>query len=832
MLFRVTGMTCAACSAHVEKSVRQLPGVKEVAVNLLSNSMRVEFDASVTSVEDIIRAVESGGYGAAPEQAQQAAPAPSKDQTEQKIRARLIASVILLIPLMYVAMGHMLGLPLPAVLHRPLVSGLLQWMIALPILYLNRSLWENGFKALFHRAPNMNSLISIGAAAGLLYSLWQMFVLAANPETSGGMVEFYFESAGMILTLITVGKYLEARAKGRATDAISKLVDLAPKRATVERNGQEVEIDAKDLRVGDIVVVREGLSIPTDGEVLSGHGSVDQSMLTGESVPVDVAEGSQVVGGCINRSGYFRFRATKVGEDTALSKIVRLVEEAGASKAPISRLADRVSGVFVPVVIGIALLTAVIWLLLGDSAHALKAAISVLVISCPCALGLATPTAIMVGTGKGAELGIMIKTAAALEAAHAVNMVAFDKTGTLTEGRMRVTQVYARDEALAVRLTAAVEALSTHPIAKAIAECSPSVPEASEYETLPGRGVQAKVEGKLVQVGSSSWLQIPADAAKWADQRAQDGQTVMFSTIDGEFLGAFALADTLREGGKQAIRRLKALGVESAMLTGDGEKTAQAIAHSAGVSRVFAKLLPEDKARSISQMQSEGKNVMMVGDGINDAPALTTANLGVAIGRGTDVAIESADIVLVRDDPELAAGVIELGRAVIRNIRENLFWAFFYNTIGIPIAAGALSFLGIDLNPMFAAAAMSLSSLCVVTNALRLKRFRLRPLAPQSAEESPSPALHVDLVSPAGNSVPDDTQTSIKKEVSPMKITLVIDGMMCQHCVAHVTKALSAFDPQVNVSLEEKTATLNTDADPSALQKAVEEAGYTVTEIR
>ena len=832
MLFRVTGMTCAACSAHVEKSVRQLPGVKEVAVNLLSNSMRVEFDASVTSVEDIIRAVESGGYGAAPEQAQQAAPAPSKDQTEQKIRARLIASVILLIPLMYVAMGHMLGLPLPAVLHRPLVSGLLQWIIALPILYLNRSLWENGFKALFHRAPNMNSLISIGAAAGLLYSLWQMFVLAANPETSGGMVEFYFESAGMILTLITVGKYLEARAKGRATDAISKLVDLAPKRATVERNGQEVEIDAKDLRVGDIVVVREGLSIPTDGEVLSGHGSVDQSMLTGESVPVDVAEGSQVVGGCINRSGYFRFRATKVGEDTALSKIVRLVEEAGASKAPISRLADRVSGVFVPVVIGIALLTAVIWLLLGDSAHALKAAISVLVISCPCALGLATPTAIMVGTGKGAELGIMIKTAAALEAAHAVNMVAFDKTGTLTEGRMRVTQVYARDEALAVRLTAAVEALSTHPIAKAIAECSPSVPEASEYETLPGRGVQAKVEGKLVQVGSSSWLQIPADAAKWADQRAQDGQTVMFSTIDGEFLGAFALADTLREGGKQAIRRLKALGVESAMLTGDGEKTAQAIAHSAGVSRVFAKLLPEDKARSISQMQSEGKNVMMVGDGINDAPALTTANLGVAIGRGTDVAIESADIVLVRDDPELAAGVIELGRAVIRNIRENLFWAFFYNTVGIPIAAGALSFLGIDLNPMFAAAAMSLSSLCVVTNALRLKRFRLRPLAPQSAEESPSPALHVDLVSPAGNSVPDDTQTSIKKEVSPMKITLVIDGMMCQHCVAHVTKALSAFDPQVNVSLEEKTATLNTDADPSALQKAVEEAGYTVTEIR
>ncbi|HIU34541.1 MAG TPA: cadmium-translocating P-type ATPase [Candidatus Pullichristensenella excrementigallinarum] len=832
MLFRVTGMTCAACSAHVEKSVRQLPGVKEVAVNLLSNSMRVEFDASVTSVEDIIRAVESGGYGAAPEQAQQAAPAPSKDQTEQKIRARLIASVILLIPLMYVAMGHMLGLPLPAVLHRPLVSGLLQWIIALPILYLNRSLWENGFKALFHRAPNMNSLISIGAAAGLLYSLWQMFLLAANPETSSGMTEFYFESAAMILTLITVGKYLEARAKGRATDAISKLVDLAPKRATVERNGREVEIDAKDLRVGDIVVVREGLSIPTDGEVLSGHGSVDQSMLTGESVPVDVAEGSQVVGGCINRSGYFRFRATKVGEDTALSKIVRLVEEAGASKAPISRLADRVSGVFVPVVIGIALLTAVIWLLLGDSAHALKAAISVLVISCPCALGLATPTAIMVGTGKGAELGIMIKTAAALEAAHAVNMVAFDKTGTLTEGRMRVTQVYARDKALAVRLTAAVEALSTHPIAKAIAECSPSVPEASEYETLPGRGVQAKVEGKLVQVGSSSWLQIPADAAKWADQRAQDGQTVMFSTIDGEFLGAFALADTLREGGKQAIRRLKALGVESAMLTGDGEKTAQAIAHSAGVSRVFAKLLPEDKARSISQMQSEGKNVMMVGDGINDAPALTTANLGVAIGRGTDVAIESADIVLVRDDPELAAGVIELGRAVIRNIRENLFWAFFYNTIGIPIAAGALSFLGIDLNPMFAAAAMSLSSLCVVTNALRLKRFRLRPLAPQSAEESPSPALHVDLVSPAGNSVPDDTQTSIKKEVSPMKITLVIDGMMCQHCVAHVTKALSAFDPQVNVSLEEKTATLNTDADPSALQKAVEEAGYTVTEIR
>ena len=828
MVFDVRGMTCSACSAHVEKSVRKLDGIRSVTVSLLTNSMEVDFDPARTGPEAICRAVASGGYSASPRGAKaEKAAAPADGEAKDRMR-RLIASIALLIPLMYVGMSHMMGLPLPRVLHHyPLVNGLLQLFIATPILLINSSYFTNGFKALIHRAPNMNSLISIGSAAGYLYSVVRLFTLTiqvCEGAETPDMVEFYFESAAMILTLISVGKYLEARAKGRTSEAISRLLDLAPQRATVVRDGQEIEIDASGLAVGDVVIVRDGQTVPTDGVILEGHGALDQSMLTGESLPVELGEGDEVVGATINTSGSFRFRATKVGEDTALSKIVKLVEAAANSKAPISRLADRVSGVFVPVVIGIALVTFAVWMIVGAGfAGSLKHAIAVLVISCPCALGLATPTAIMVGTGKGAELGIMIRTAAALEMAHAIDCVAFDKTGTLTEGRMRVTSVSAMSDGL-LPLAASVEALSSHPIAAAIAEYARGQgmePEAaSDYQTHAGKGVCAVVRGQRVYVGSAEWMRgLGVDVSRlesWADEQRGSGATVMFAASEERLLGGFALADGVRATAKEAIADLNAQGVRSVMLTGDNEKTANAIGRQLGVTEVKASLLPADKERVVAQLQGEGRRVMMVGDGINDAPALTRADLGVAIGQGTDVAIESADVVLVRDDPMLAAGMIRLGKATIRNIRQNLFWAFFYNAIGIPLAAGALIPFGIELDPMFAALAMSLSSFCVVTNALRLRGFRLKraAAAPEKTAEAGARPVQVQ---------------TIKEEV-PMK-TIHIEGMMCAHCVAHVKKALEPLDPKVEVSLADKSATVRADLDDATLTKAVVDAGYEVVGI-
>ncbi len=825
MTFDVKGMTCAACSAHVEKSVKKLEGVSGVNVSLLSNSMEVDFDPAAVSVEDICKAVASGGYSASPRGAAQKA-APKADDEATAMRNRLIASAILLIVLMYVAMGHMLHLPMPAFLHRPMVNGLIQLLIVIPAVIINRHYFLNGYKALFHLAPNMNSLICVGATAGLGYSLAVLFkvALALDAGESVAMADYYFDASVMIPTLISVGKYLEARAKGRTSEAISRLVDLAPRRANVLRDGAEVEIDAAELQVGDIVIVREGQQVPTDGVILEGHGSLDQSMLTGESVPVELGVGDEVVGATINRGGSFKFRATKVGEDTALQKIVKLVEAAANSKAPISRLADRVSGVFVPVVMGIALVTFVIWMLLGGGLPtALKHAIAVLVISCPCALGLATPTAIMVGTGKGAELGIMIRTAAALETAHSIDCVTFDKTGTLTEGRMRLTGLNAANADEALRLAAAVENLSTHPIAAAIVagarEKGLRLPEVSDYGTFAGRGVEATVEGARVQVGKADWLEAQgvstAPMTAWADGMAETGATVMFAAKDGRLLGGFALADTLRPASAEAVGRLNELGVQTVMLTGDNRRAASAIGSQLGVSEVRAQLLPQDKQAVISDLQARGRKVMMVGDGINDAPALVKADLGTAIGQGTDVAIESADVVLMRDDPRLAAGVIQLGRAVIRNIRENLFWAFFYNLIGIPVAAGALSGLGVELSPMFAAAAMSLSSVCVVTNALRLRRFRL-DLPPVEGNDTAAKAA-VDI----------STNIEIEEEAK-MKKAVKINGMMCQMCVKHVKSALSALDPEVEVSLENNCATLNADVDDAAIKAAVTEAGYEV----
>ncbi len=840
MTFDVKGMTCAACSAHVEKSVRKLEGVSDVAVSLLTNSMEVQFDPAAVTPDAICKAVASGGYSASPrgEAATTAQKAERPDHSAElkAMRNRLIASFALLIALMYVAMGHMLHLPMPAALHRPMFNGLIQLLLVIPAIVINRGYFINGFKALFHLAPNMNSLICVGATAGLGYSLAVLLGVALKLDAgkSVAMADYYFDASVMIPTLISVGKYLEAKAKGRTSEAISRLVDLAPRKANVIRDGVEVEIDVSALAVGDVVIVREGQTVPTDGVILEGHGSLDQSMLTGESVPVDLSVGDEVVGATVNRGGSFTFRATKVGEDTALQKIVRLVEAAANSKAPISRLADRVSGVFVPVVMGIALVTFIVWLAIGGGVPAaLKHAIAVLVISCPCALGLATPTAIMVGTGKGAELGIMIRSAASLEMAHSIDCVTFDKTGTLTQGQMRLTGINAGiDSAEALRLAASVEKLSTHPIAAAIvAAAGGELPPASDYETLPGRGVAATVEGRRIQVGKAGWMAEmgvdTAPMAAWADEMAASGATVMFAAEDGRLLAGFALADTLRPTSAAAVADLNQLGVRTVMLTGDNERAAKAIGGQLGVSEVRAQLLPQDKQDVIADLQSQGKKVMMVGDGINDAPALVKADLGAAVGQGTDVAIESADVVLMRDDPRLAAGVIRLGRAVIRNIKQNLFWAFFYNLIGIPIAAGALTKLGIELNPMIAAAAMSMSSVCVVTNALRLRRFRLDlpDAGPAATADGAQPValVHTDLPTVDSNV----NKTNIKED-NTMKKTVKIEGMMCQMCVKHVKSALSALDPNVEVSLENKCATVDENVADDAIVAAVKEAGYEV----
>ena len=829
MTFDVRGMTCAACSAHVEKSVRKVEGVSDVSVSLLTNSMEVAFDPSVCTADAICRAVATGGYSASPRGMEEEARPARADDELTAMKNRLIASAVILIVLMYVAMGHMLHLPMPGVLHRPMVSGLTQLLLVIPAVIINRNYFLNGFKALFHLAPNMNSLICVGATAGFLYSLAVLFSVAVRLDAGEavGMADYYFDATVMIPTLISVGKYLEARAKGRTSEAISRLVDLAPRKANVIRDGVEIEIDAAQLQIDDIVIVREGQTVPTDGVIVEGHGSLDQSMLTGESVPVDLTVGDEVVGATINRGGSFKFRATRLGEDTALQKIVRLVEAAANSKAPISRLADRVSGVFVPVVMGIALVTFIVWMLIGGGLpSALRHAIAVLVISCPCALGLATPTAIMVGTGKGAELGIMIRTAAALETAHAIDCVTFDKTGTLTEGRMRLTDMKTFDpDALA--LAASVERLSTHPIAAAIvnaaAERGLPLAEAADYETHAGRGVCGAVGGRRVSVGKADWMRekgvdlTPLKA--WTDEQTAQGATVMYAADQGRLLAGFALADGLRPTTIQAIEDLGRLGVRTVMLTGDNERTARAIGGRIGVNEVRSELLPEDKQTVIADLQGQGRKVMMVGDGINDAPALVKADLGVAVGQGTDVAIESADVVLMRDDPRLAAGVIRLGRAVIRNIRQNLFWAFFYNAIGIPIAAGVLAPLGVELSPMLAAAAMSMSSVCVVTNALRLRRFRLEdaqtPVTPATAPEAPPVNDNIEPV----------------KEEATMSKTVKIEGMMCQMCVKHVKRALEPLDPAVEVSLENKCATLKADAPDDAIRAAVTEAGYEVVSI-
>jgi len=848
--FLVTGMTCAACSARVEKSVAALSGVSAVAVNLLQNRMAVEYDESVLNEEQIMDAVVKAGYGAsviAPAAKGKVQPMTKLEDTVaqqlKEMRTRLIVSICFLIPLMYVSMGHMMGLPLPHFFHgaeNALTLAFTQFLLTLPIMYMNRKYYEVGFKTLFHGAPNMDSLIAIGSAAAVVYGLVAIYSIGWGlghgdlKIVEQYAMDLYFESAGTILTLITVGKYLETRSKGRTSDAIAKLLDLAPKTATVLRDGGETVIPLEEVEVGDTVVVRPGQSIPVDGVVLEGNSAVDESAITGESIPVEKGPGDKVIGATVNRSGYFTFRASKVGDDTTLAQIIHLVEDANSSKAPIAKLADKVAGVFVPTVIIIAVVAAVIWLLLGKPVdYALSIGISVLVISCPCALGLATPTAIMVGTGKGAEQGILFKSAESLEVTRQVDTVVLDKTGTVTEGRPVVTGLTAAPGITARDLlttAAAVEALSEHPLARAIVEQAKleklSVPGATEFEAVAGQGVSAVVQGKRILAGNLKMMQqenVPLqglDAA--ANELAKEGKTPLYFARDGKMLGLIALEDQVKPTSRAAIDALKEMGMTVVMLTGDNKATASAIQKRMGISHVVAEVLPQDKDQEVRRLQEAGHRVAMIGDGINDAPALARADVGIAIGAGTDVAIESADVVLMKSDLLDAVTAIQLSHATIRNIKQNLFWAFFYNSVGIPLAAGVfISLLGWKLNPMFGAAAMSLSSFCVVSNALRLKLFR--PKLPEVLCDENCPVVINQMIPENEN----EGETTMTKK-------MIVEGMACGHCSARVEKALNALEGvSASVDLASKTVTIETTGAVAddALKAAVTDAGYEVVSL-
>lgn len=840
--FDVTGMTCSACSAHVEKSVSKLEGVQCVNVNLLQNSMVVEYDDNTLGTTDIIHAVESGGYGASVQGETKTQEAPKNVAAEEMhhMKRRLIASFCFLIPLFYISMGHMMGAPLPAILlgdENVMIFALTQLFLTIPVLIINKKYFVVGFKALWNKAPNMDSLIALGSAASVIYSVFAIYSMAYAMGHGDLMtahhygMELYFESAAMILTLITVGKYMETCSKGKTSEAISKLMDLAPKTATVLRGGVEQEIPVEEVVTGDTIIVKPGQRIPVDGKIIEGFSAVDESAITGESIPVEKQVGDTVIGATVNKSGYFRMTATRVGKDTTLSQIIALVEEAGASKAPIAKLADKVSGVFVPVVITIAILAAVIWFVAGNQpfSFALSIGIAVLVISCPCALGLATPTAIMVGTGKGAEYGILVKSAESLEIAHQVQTVVLDKTGTLTEGKPVVTDVVLAKGILRNRLlkqAAAVEALSEHPLAEAIVayakEKEVAFEKAENLTATSGQGVEADVAGKHILAGNLKMMQERGiQLGEWeakAVELAEAGKTPLFFAENETFLGIVALADTLKPTSKAAVDAFHQMGIEVVMLTGDNKRTAEAIAKELDI-QVIAEVLPQDKEREVRRLQEQGKKVAMIGDGINDAPALMRADVGVAIGAGTDVAMESADIILMKSDLMDAVTAIELSHATIRNIKENLFWAFFYNACGIPLAAGVFyPFLEWKLNPMFAAAAMSFSSAFVVGNALRLRLFR--PKYAKTTTALPKEDIQKEL--------------NHKEEIG-MKKVLKIEGMMCNHCTGRVEKALNDLDGvTAEVSLEGKSATvtLSKDVSDETLVQTVTDAGYEVVDIQ
>ena len=838
--YNVTGMSCAACSARVEKAVSKVPGVTACSVSLLTNSMGVEGTAAPAQV---IAAVQQAGYGASLKGAAQAAPDPLEDRETPVLKRRLMASLGFLLVLMYFSMGHMMwGWPVPAFFARNHVAmGLLELLLTVAVMVINQKFFISGFKSLWHRAPNMDTLVALGGTAAFGYSTYALFAMT-DAQVRGDMdgvmhfmMELYFESAAMILTLITVGKMLEARSKGRTTDALKSLMKLAPKTATVVRGGAEAVIPVEQVQPGEEFVVRPGENIPVDGVVLEGSSAVNEAALTGESIPVDKAPGDPVSAATINQAGFIRCRATRVGQDTTLSQIIRMVSDAAATKAPIAKAADRVSGIFVPAVIAIAAVTTVVWLLLGRGAgFALARGISVLVISCPCALGLATPVAIMVGNGVGAKNGILFKTAVSLEQTGKVDIVALDKTGTITSGEPRVTDVapapgVGQDEL--VRAAFALEQKSEHPLARAVLDYGRTAGLAPEpvtgFAALPGNGLRAVLQGRTLVGGSESFLdsqtRVPDAVRREGRRLAEQGKTPLYFAADGRVLGLIAVADVIKEDSPQAVRELQNMGIHVVMLTGDNERTARAIGAQAGVDEVIAGVLPDGKEQVIRDLQRRGK-VAMVGDGINDAPALTRADMGIAIGAGADVAIDAADIVLMKSRLSDVPAAIRLSRATLRNIHENLFWAFFYNTIGIPLAAGVFIPLGLTLNPMFGAAAMSLSSFCVVSNALRLNWFKLRDPRHDHKRRGMRP-----------DKQPARPQTTDETEELSMKRTIKIEGMMCPHCEARVKKALEALPgvTEAVASHEAGTAvvTLSEPVEDEALKKAVEEQDYTVVGI-
>ncbi len=892
--YDITGMTCSACSARVEKTAAKLTGVQTVSVNLLTNNMKIEYDESALTQSEIVSAIEKAGYGAAPRDAApvmdsgrhiensavahtgsggQSKPANANEQHIRGMKHRLICSFAVLIPMMYISMHgmfhHMFGLPVPQFVsalldgeQNAVINVLTQFLLLLPILYWNRNYFINGFRNLFHGAPNMDTLIALGSAASTVYGLFALYRIGyglghgQEAVVTHYLSDIYFESAGMIVTLITLGKYLEARSKGKTSSAIEKLMDLTPRTALVLRDGTEQEIPVPLVAAGDTVIVKPGARVPVDGVILSGHSSLDESPITGESLPVEKKEGDTVISASMNQNGYFQMRAERVGEDTTIQQIIRLVEEASSSKAPIARLADKVSGIFVPVVILIALITIAVWMFAGAGFEsALSFGISVLVISCPCALGLATPVAIMVGTGKGAENGILIKSGEALETAHHVDTVVLDKTGTITEGKPHVTDVlhFGSQKEELLRIAASLERQSEHPLADAVLNYAESefrthtqthaenqksahsktfYTEAADFTLLPGQGVSAVIDGVRYYSGN---LKLPVscitqEIRKCAEVLSDEGKTPLLFASDTRFLGIIAVADVVKQSSAQAVRLLHDMHIHTVMLTGDNERVADAIKRQTGVSDVIAGVLPQDKERHIRELKERGHIVAMIGDGINDAPALAAADVGIAIGAGTEIAIESADAVLIRSDLLDAVTAIRLSKAVIRNIRQNLFWAFFYNCIGIPLAAGVLyAPFHLRLTPMFGAAAMSLSSVCVVSNALRLRLFK--PIL-NNVQKTPAKCAG------AIPTINEDNQTCLqadhKKEETTMTITLSIEGMMCEHCKKHVEEALAKLPASsVSVDLAGKSAVITTDGDVAddTLKHAISDAGYELTDI-
>ena len=880
--FDVTGMTCSACSSHVEKSVSKLTGVENVSVNLLTNSMQVEFDENKLDTAGIIKAVEDAGYGAAVKDghaksgtktsgqsdSQENSGLSAVEQNVKNMKKRLIVSLIFWIPLMYVSMGHMiyqwLNIPMPPFtmnfLHgneNAITYAFTQFLLLLPILIANQKYFKNGFKTLWHRSPNMDSLIAIGAGAAILYGIFAIYRIGyAMGHGDMAVVhqyahDLYFESAGTILTLITIGKYLETKSKGKTSEAITKLLNLAPKTVTVVRDGVEQVIDATDVEKGEIFLVKPGESVAVDGIVLEGKSSFDESAITGESIPVPKQEGDTIVSASMNKSGLIRAKATKVGEDTTIAQIIRLVEEASSSKAPIAKMADKIAGVFVPTVITIALITGIIWLISGATFEfAMSTAIAVLVISCPCALGLATPVAIMVGTGKGAENGILIKSGDALETAHQIDTVVLDKTGTITQGKPVVTDIICVagknvDKTQLLQIAGSLEKGSEHPLAEAIVNyCetnSIALEKVTDFNALFGKGIEGTVSGTHYYAGNEKMMEekgisLSTEQKNQIRELAKQGRTPLLFADENQFLGIVAVADVVKPTSKEAVQKFRDYGIHVIMLTGDNEVTAQAIKEQVGIDEVIAGVLPTQKEEKISALKQAGHKVAMIGDGVNDAPALASADVGIAIGAGTDVAIESADIVLMKNDLLDAVGAVKLSRAVIRNIKENLFWAFFYNSIGIPLAAGVLyPLFQIKLNPMFGAAAMSLSSVCVVSNALRLRWVKLHDAKKTQSEPYQDVAASTIADINQHNALDNNIKsTNNDKGESTMTTTISIEGMMCAHCQAHVEKALKevAGVTEVTVSLENKNAVVTGDASVEALKQAVVDAGYEVTDVK